>query len=82
MQKCASWYLLPSRPYNARAVFTAIGSGEHDGDTGRCGIAEAMVRSLEWEGAANVDFGVGTRERRTIPTEEEWDELFRGCISS
>ena len=40
------------------------------------------MRSLEWEGAANVDFGVGTRERRTIPTEEEWDELFQGCISS
>jgi hypothetical protein len=64
------------------AVFTATGTGEHDGDTGRCGIAEAMVRSLEWEGAANVDFGVGTRKSRTIPTEEEWDRLFRGCFDS
>ena len=64
-----------------KAVFTATGTEEHEGDSGRCGVAEAMVRSLELEGAANVDFGVGTSARRDVPSEEEWEELFRGCLS-
>ena len=59
-----------------KAVFTAIGSEVHDGDTGRCGIAEAMVRSLELEGTGNGDFGVGTVLSREIPTEEEWNKMF------
>ena len=63
-----------------KAVFTATGSEEHDGDTGRCGLAEAMVRSLELEEAANVDFGVGTVAAREIPSEEEWTKLFQGCL--
>ena len=65
----------------ARAVFTATGSGEHQGDSGRCGVAEAMVRSLEEEGAANVDFAVGTKAGTEAPSEEEWETLFRGCLS-
>ena len=63
-----------------KAVFTATGSEEHDGDTGRCGLAEAMVRSLELEEAANVDFGVGTVAAREIPSEEEWKKLFQDCL--
>ena len=50
-----------------KAVFTAVGSEEHEGDSGRCGVAEAMVRSLEVDMAANVDFGVGTVALREIP---------------
>ncbi|KAL7525481.1 hypothetical protein ACHAXR_001021 [Thalassiosira sp. AJA248-18] len=63
-----------------KAVFTATGSEEHDGDSGRCGVAEAMVRSLELEGAANVDFGVGTVASREVPSEEEWEGMFRKCL--
>ena len=64
-----------------KAVFTSTGSEEHEGDSGRCGVAEAMVRSLEVEGAANVDFGVGTLASREVPKEEEWGVLFQDCLS-
>lgn len=49
---------------NARGVKLAKGDAlpSREGDSGCCGVAEAMVRSLEVEGAANVDFGVGTRQ--------------------
>mmetsp|Transcript_16741 Transcript_16741/g.35387 ORF Transcript_16741/g.35387 Transcript_16741/m.35387 type:complete len:344 (-) Transcript_16741:315-1346(-) len=61
-----------------RAVFTATdGDGANDGDSGRCGVAEAMVRSLEVEETANVDFGVGTAQAREVPSEEEWESMFR-----
>eukprot|EP00550_Attheya_septentrionalis_P007197 CAMPEP_0198285382 /NCGR_PEP_ID=MMETSP1449-20131203/4691_1 /TAXON_ID=420275 /ORGANISM="Attheya septentrionalis, Strain CCMP2084" /LENGTH=360 /DNA_ID=CAMNT_0043982789 /DNA_START=15 /DNA_END=1097 /DNA_ORIENTATION=- len=60
----------------AKAIFTATGTDEHPGDTGRAGIAEAMVRSLELDSAANVDFGVATKENRVPPTDEEWTQLF------
>lgn len=64
-----------------QAVFTATGSEQHEGDTGRCGLAEAMVRSLEIENAKNVDFGVGTVASREVPSEEEWDKLFHDCLN-
>jgi hypothetical protein len=66
-----------------KAVFAAIGSdGNYDGDTSRCGIAEAMVRSLEMDTTANVDFGVGTKKSRMVPSEEEWMNMFQECFSS
>lgn len=64
-----------------RAVFTSVGSGEHEGDSGRCGVAEAMLRSLELDSAANVDFGVGTVASREVPSEQEWGKLFQACLS-
>jgi hypothetical protein len=65
-----------------KAVFAAIGSdGSCDGDTSRAGIAEAMVRSLEMDMTANVDFGVGTEKSRRVPSEEDWMELFQQCFS-
>eukprot|EP00986_Skeletonema_menzelii_P012380 scaffold6832_cov81-Skeletonema_menzelii.AAC.3 len=63
-----------------KAVFTATGSEQHEGDSSRGGVAEAMVRSLEIEDAANIDFGVGTLAAREIPTNEEWAQLFQ-CLS-
>jgi len=65
-----------------KAVFTATGSEEHEGDSSRSGVAEAMVRSLGIEGAANVDFSVGTLASREIPTNEEWAKLFQQCLSN
>lgn len=64
-----------------KAVFAATGSEEHEGDSSRSGVAEAMVRSLEIEDAANVDFGVGTVAAREIPTNEEWAQMFQ-CLST
>ena len=58
------------------AILTANSYDACDGDTSRAGIAEAMVRSLEVEGAGDADFGVGTAESRDPPTDDEWDELF------
>jgi len=60
-----------------KAVFTATSPDDCEGDTGRCGICDAMVRSLEVEGCGGVDLGVGTKEGREVPTEEEWAELWK-----
>eukprot|EP00985_Skeletonema_marinoi_P027092 scaffold21709_cov146-Skeletonema_marinoi.AAC.3 len=64
-----------------KAVFTATGSEEHEGDSSRGGVAEAMVRSLGVEDAANQDFAVGTVAAREIPTNEEWAQMFQ-CLSN
>uniref|UniRef100_A0A7S2N442 NAD(P)-binding domain-containing protein n=1 Tax=Helicotheca tamesis TaxID=374047 RepID=A0A7S2N442_9STRA len=60
-----------------KAILTATAAEECRGDTSRCAIAEAMVRSLDMESAANVDFGVATKEARVPPTDEEWEEMFQ-----
>jgi len=62
-----------------KAVFSATSPDDCDGDTSRCGIAEAMVRSLEVEaqGGKGIDFAVGTQEGRMGPTEEEWDVMWK-----
>jgi len=60
----------------AKAVFTATGVDEALGDTSRCGLAEAMVRSLAIESCGNIDFGVGTVGNRDPPTDAEWQKLF------
>ena len=72
--KLAKGDILPGPGF--KAALTAIGTDEHDGDTGRCGLAEAMVRSLQYESAANIDFGVGTKLGREPPTDAEWDGMF------
>lgn len=60
-----------------KAVFTATGTdGGLPGDTGRCGMAEAMVRSLAFTSTGDMDFGVATEEGRSPPTAEEWETLF------
>lgn len=65
-----------------KAVFTATGSEEHVGDSSRSGVAEAMVRSLAREEAANKDFGVGTVASREPPSDEEWSQMFEQCLSN
>lgn len=60
----------------SKAVFTATSSEECAGDTSRCGIAEAMVKSLQYEQCGNMDFGVATVQSREPPTESEWVDLF------
>ena len=59
-----------------RAVFTATGTDELPGDTSRSGIAEAMVKSLEFENAGDTDFGVATAQSRDPPTDDQWKQLF------
>ena len=59
-----------------KAVFTATGTEACAGDSSRCGVAEAMVRSLSSESTANIDFGVATEDAREPPNEEEWKILF------
>jgi len=59
-----------------KAIFSATGIKESPGDTSRCGIAEAMIRSLNFENVGDTDFGVATAESRTPPTDDEWKELF------
>ena len=59
-----------------RAIFSATSSDAVAGDSSRCGVAEAMVRSLAVDSACNADFGIGTASSRTPPTDAEWDKLF------
>jgi len=58
------------------AALTATSSDAHDGDSGRGGVANALVEALRVEAAANADFGVGTAKARASPTPEEWAQLF------
>ena len=61
-----------------QAVFTATGiDGGLPGDTSRCGMAEAMIRSLEFDSVANMDFGIGTAESREPPNDTQWKEMFQ-----
>ena len=61
------------------AVFAATASDQRPGDTGRHGIAGAMVHALG-HGPGNRDFAVGTAEGKSPPTEAEWGELFAGLL--
>lgn len=72
--KLAAGDVLPGP--GGRAVFTATGTEEAPGDTSRCSLAEAMVRSLAFEKCGNIDFGVATKDGRTPPSDDEWKELF------
>lgn len=58
------------------AALTATSPEAHDGDSGRGGVANALVEALRVEAAANADFGVGTAKARASPTPEEWATLF------
>lgn len=61
--------------------FAAVGASTspdvQKGDTGRLGIAAAMVQCLLQERAENADFSVVTSASRTPPTQEEWDNKFQ-----
>ena len=46
------------------------------GDNSRCGLVEAMVRSLAFENRGNMDFGVGTVASTSPSTDAEWEQLF------
>jgi len=58
------------------AAFGATSAEVCDGDSGRGGVAAALVEALRLEAATGSDFGVGTQQSRTSPTDEEWKELF------
>lgn len=63
-----------------KAVFTATAGEACPGDTSRCGVAEAMMRSLFIEEARNIDFAVGSKEGRVPPSDAEWESMFRSLI--
>jgi len=71
--KVAKGDVLPG-PGN-KAIFTATSTEACPGDSSRCGIAEALVRSISFENTANMDFGIGTEEGREPPSDEEWQKL-------
>lgn len=59
-----------------KAAFGATSPDACDGDSGRGGVANALVEALRCEGAAEADFGVGTAKGRASPTPQEWKQLF------
>lgn len=58
-----------------KAIFTATASDACPGDSSRCNVAEALVRSLNFESTANIDFGIGTEDGREPPSDEDWQKL-------
>jgi hypothetical protein len=58
-----------------KAIFTATATEACDGDSSRCAVAEAMVKSLTVEETSNIDFSVSTQNARYPPTNEEWEQL-------
>ena len=58
------------------AVKASVGSGVEKGDSGRLGVAAAMVQSLTQEKAANADFAVMSSVARSPPSQSEWDAVF------
>ena len=58
-----------------KAILTAQSDAVCTGDSGRSGVAGAMVQSLAVDGAK--EFGVETAEGRMIPTDEEWASMLK-----
>lgn len=56
-----------------KAILTANSSEACEGDSSRCAVAEALVRSMKLE--KGVEFAVGTTEGRIPPTENEWEKM-------
>ena len=63
-------------PLGFKAAFGATSPEACEGDSGRGGVANALVESLRVAAAADADFGVGTASGRASPTPEEWAKLF------
>ena len=63
-----------------RGVFTSISERAEPGDTGRGGVAAAMVQALAQPAAEGGDFAVGTADGKAEPTQTEWDSLFRAVV--
>lgn len=59
-----------------KAAFGATSPEACEGDSGRGGVAYALVEALRVEAALGCDFGVGTATGRSSPTPEEWKQLF------
>ena len=58
------------------AVKASVNSGVEKGDSGRLGVAAAMVQSLAQEKAANTDFAVVSASNRAPPAQSDWDSMF------
>ena len=58
------------------AALSSISEKACEGDSGRGGVAEALVEALACESAANGDFSVGTAEGKSAPSREEWATMF------
>lgn len=72
--KLAKGDVLPGA--GGKAVFTATATEACPGDSSRCAVAEALVRSLNSDACTNIDFGVATEDARDPPTSEEWEQMF------
>jgi hypothetical protein len=59
-----------------KAAFGATSPEACEGDSGRGGVANALVEALRCEAAAESDFGVATASGRASPSPEEWKQLF------
>ena len=63
-----------------KAVFTSTSSNAEPGDAGRVALAQALVRSLSREDAANKEFGVSTAEGRDYPSDADWDAALSAVL--
>lgn len=58
-----------------RAILAASSAEAEKGDSGRVGVAQALVRSLTMPQLSNKDFGIQTKSARLPPTDDEWEEM-------
>ena len=61
----------------AKAILTAQSDGVCEGDSGRGGVAGAIVQCLKFDNMNGKSFGVETREGRFAPNDHEWERLFK-----
>uniref|UniRef100_A0A7S3JUR7 Precorrin-2 dehydrogenase n=1 Tax=Aureoumbra lagunensis TaxID=44058 RepID=A0A7S3JUR7_9STRA len=65
-----------------RAVFTSTSPNAEPGDSGRVGVAQALVRSLALPNAGGAEFGVNTASARQPPSEDDWAAQFANVLPS
>ena len=61
-----------------KAILTATSSDACEGDSSRCAVAEALVKSLNIQGSS--EFAVGTVERRTPLLDSEWEKILEEVV--
>lgn len=64
-----------------KAILTATATEACDGDSSRCGVAEAIVKCLSVDGVKGGDFAVGTVDSRDPPGNEDWNEMLKSVMS-
>lgn len=64
-----------------KAILAATSPEAEKGDSGRVGVAQAMVRTLSIAGLSGKEFGVQTKQSRLPPSDEDWNAMLSNVLS-